>query len=126
VVIGPRQDAPSDVPEVKGLRQALSGDDIVVTTGIVLQELLQGVVPSRSRSLIVERFAALTSISPSVREHIEAAEVRNECRRHGVRLGTIDALIAALCVSREITLLTTDRDFVHAARHVALRLWRSE
>lgn len=119
-----RRDVPSGVPEVSGLRQALSGDDIVVTTGVVLQELLQGVVAPRSRNLIVERFAALEAFSPTLREHIEAAEIRNECRRHGVQLGTIDALIAALCLSREASLLTTDRDFVHAARHIPLRLWR--
>lgn len=59
-----------------------------------------------------------------LRRALAGGEIRNECRRHGVQLGTIDALIAALCLSRETTLLTTDRDFVHAARHIPLRLWR--
>jgi hypothetical protein len=40
-----RRDTPQNVPEVVELRRALGGDDIVVTTGLILQELLQGFVP---------------------------------------------------------------------------------
>ena len=42
-----RRDAPADVPEVRALRDALAGGEIVATTGVILQELLQGVVPER-------------------------------------------------------------------------------
>lgn len=48
--------------------------------------------------------------------------LRNTCRRHGVQLGTIDALIAQLCIEHDLALLTTDQDFTHAARFVPLRL----
>jgi predicted nucleic acid-binding protein len=37
-----RRDAPPDVPEVPALRRALESGEIVVTTALVLQELLQG------------------------------------------------------------------------------------
>jgi predicted nucleic acid-binding protein len=40
-----------------------------------------------------------------------------------VQLGTIDALLAQLCVRHELTLLTTDNDFARAASHCPLRLW---
>jgi predicted nucleic acid-binding protein len=33
------------------------------------------------------------------------------CRRSGVQVGTVDALIAQLCVSHDLTLLSTDKDF---------------
>ena len=48
--------------------------------------------------------------------------MRNECRRHGVQLGIIDALIAALAIRHHATLLTTDQDFVHAAAWIPVRL----
>lgn len=40
-----------------------------------------------------------------------------------MQLATVDALIAQLAIRHELTLLTTDRDFSHAARHIPLRLW---
>jgi len=40
-----------------------------------------------------------------------------------VQLGTIDALIAQLCITHGLTLLSTDKDFVHAARHSDLNVW---
>jgi len=43
-----------------------------------------------------------------------------------VQIGTIDALIAQLAIRHDVTLLTTDQDFAHAARHSPLRLWRPE
>ena len=39
-----------------------------------------------------------------------------------MQLGTIDALIAQLSIGYSIPLLTTDRDFEHAARVVPLEL----
>ncbi len=53
------------------------------------------------------------------------AELRNRCRRAGVQVGTIDALIAQLCVRHQLMLLTTDRDFDYVAKHCALKLWRA-
>ena len=37
-----RRDAESAAPEVRALRHALEGAETIVTTGLVLQELLQG------------------------------------------------------------------------------------
>lgn len=119
-----RRDAPTDVPEVAGLRHALQGDDIVVTTGLIMQELLQGFVPDRARAAIVERFANLTIVLPDRDDHVAAADLRNDCRKAGVQLGTADALIAQLSIRHRLTLLTTDKDFTHAAPHTALRLWK--
>jgi len=118
-----RRDTPPDVPEVKELKRALAGAELVVTTGLILQELLQGFIPTKARTQIVERFAALDLSQPDREDHVAAAEVRNTCRKAGVQLGTIDALIAQLSIRHDHTLLTTDQDFVHAARHVPLRLW---
>lgn len=121
-----RRDEPSGAPEVKALRQALEGGEIVVTTGLILQELLQGFAGPRARRDIVERFTALPLLVPARQDHIDAADLRNRCRRAGVQIGTIDALLAQLCVRHELTLLTTDRDFVGISSHCPLKLWHLE
>ena len=118
-----RRDAEATGPEVLRLREALFGSDVVVTTGLVLQELLQGFSGAKARKQIVERFAALPLLQPDRDDHIRAADLRNTCRRAGVQLGTIDALLAELCIRHDLTLLTTDKDFLHAGRHCPLRVW---
>jgi len=118
-----RRDPPFVLPQVTVLRQALESEAIVVTTGLVLQELLQGFAGPRARKDIIEHFSALPMITPSREDHIEAAELRNTCRRAGVQMGTIDALLAQLCIHHGLTLLTTDRDFSHAALHCPLKVW---
>ncbi|MEO7242112.1 MAG: PIN domain-containing protein [Variovorax sp.] len=120
-----RRDAADITPELIALKNATSGADVIVTTGMVLQELLQGFAGPKARVQIVERFAALPLLQPDRKDHIAAAELRNTCRRAGVQVGTVDALIAQLCIRHELVLLSTDRDFIHAAKHCALRLWRA-
>jgi hypothetical protein len=119
-----RRDGDAMSPEVQALRHAIEGGDIVVTTGLVLQELLQGFAGPRARTDIIERFSSLPFLAPDRKDHMDAADLRNRCRRAGVQVGTIDALIAHLCIRHELTLLTTDNDFVQATAHCPLRVWR--
>ena len=119
-----RRDADSNASEVVALRNALGGAELVVTTGLVLQELLQGFNRPRAHRDIVERFAALALVVPDREDHISAADLRNQCRRAGVQIGTIDALLAQLCIRHELQLLTTDHDFTLTARHCPLRVWK--
>ncbi len=118
-----RRDSLPEGPEVGILGRALESGQSVFTTGLVLQELLQGFRGPRARDLIVERFASLPFLTPVRDDHVAAADLRNECRRNGVQVGTIDALIAQLCIRFELTLLTTDADFRKIAEQHPLRLW---
>jgi predicted nucleic acid-binding protein len=118
-----RRDANATEPEVDALKKALGGSNVVVTTGLVLQELLQGFAGPKARTQIVESFASLPLIQPDREDHIAAADLRNICRKAGVQVGTVDALIAQLCIRHDLTLLSTDKDFAHAAQHCKLKLW---
>ncbi len=118
-----RRDTPDLTPEVARLRQALRGAEPVFTTGLVLQELLQGFRGPRARTAIVDRFSALPFLRPERDDHIAAADLRNNCRGHGLQVGTIDALLAQLCIRFELTLLTTDADFLRIAGHHPLDVW---
>ena len=118
-----RRDVSAAEPAVERLRQALETGEGVFTTGLVLQELLQGFGGPKARDAIVERFRALPFLVPDRTDHVEAAELRSACRRKGVQVGTIDALLAQLCRRQKLLMLTTDRDFELMARHIDLRLW---
>jgi predicted nucleic acid-binding protein len=118
-----RRDQPADRPEVGMLVRAVESGEMLLTTGLVLQELLQGFAGPKSRSQIVERFSALPLIVPDRDDHIHAAELRNHCRRKGVQIGTIDALLAQLCVRHDVTMLTADEEFTLVARHSRLKVW---
>ena len=118
-----RRDSTVETKEVIALREALDGVDSVVTTGLVLQELLQGFSGPKAKETIIERFGALPLIQPDRQDHVAAAEVRNACRRNGVQIGTIDALLVQLCSRYEMTLLSSDQDFANAVQHVPFRLW---
>ena len=118
-----RRDAELHVLEVVALRNALMGTDQVFSTGLVLQELLQGFAGPKARESILDRFTALAFIEPDRQDHVEAAEIRNICRRHGVQIGTIDALLVQLSKKHDLQLLTTDNDFRSARLHIDFNLW---
>ena len=119
-----RRDVPKGV-HVQALHDALVlGLTSVFTTGIVVQELLQGFSGPKQTQVIVEKLRALPMIAPTFDHHVAAAQLRNACRTKGVQVGTIDALIAAICIKENLLLLSTDKDFEHIARTQPLQLWR--
>lgn len=120
-----RRDAPPDVPHVVALRSALHNGELVLTTGLVLQELLQGFSGPKARDQILNQFSALPLLVPDRTDHTKAASLRNTCRRHGVQIGTIDALLAQLCMRHDLQMLSSDQDFQAVAKHCALQLWRA-
>lgn len=119
-----RRDAELATPEVEALRKSLNGAEIIVSTGLILQELLQGFSGPRAAKDLIDRFSTIPFVSPDRDDHVSAAALRNQCRRGGVQVGTIDALVAQMCIRHELTLLTTDRDFQNMTAHCRLRLWK--
>jgi predicted nucleic acid-binding protein len=119
-----RRDAPTPANEVAALVEAIRNGDTIVTTGLVLQELLQGFSGPKDRDQVLDRFSAVPLLVPDRNDHVEAAELRNRCRRNGVQIGTIDALLAQLCIRHDLTMLTNDNDFKRIADHSALRAWK--
>ena len=118
-----RRDAPADLPQIERFAEALQAGE-VISTAVVLQELLQGFAGPKSAEAITERFAAIPLLTPIRDDHIQAAALRNLCRQAGIQIGTIDALLAQLCIARELTMLTADADFQRIASQSTLRVWR--
>ena len=121
-----RRDAPSDAAPARALVRAIEAGETLLTTGLVLQELLQGFSGPTARAQILQRFSALPLLVPDRDDHVRAAGVRNACRRAGVQIGTIDALLAQLCIRHDLTMLSTDNDFRRIAAHSPLKLWSAQ
>ena len=120
-----RRDVAQLVPDVVALGYALERGQRVFVTGLILQELLQGFSGPKARDQIIARLSALPLLTPELQDHIEAAELRNQCRRSGVQIETVDALLAQLCIKHDLTMLATDKDFSFIAKHSALKLWKA-
>jgi predicted nucleic acid-binding protein len=118
-----RRDRPPQSAPVRALARAIESGETLLTTGLVLQELLQGFSGPEAQGQILDRFAAVPLLVPDREDHIAAAALRNVCRRAGVEVGTIDALLAQLCIRHSLTMLSTDEDFRRIARHSGLKLW---
>ena len=71
---------------------------------------------------IVDRFSALPLLVPDRDDHIDAAELRNKMPPCPISIGTIDALLAQLCIGHDLTMLTTDGDFRHVAKQSVLNV----
>jgi predicted nucleic acid-binding protein len=119
-----RRDSRSPLKEVQTLVRAIEAGDTIVTTGLVLQEILQGFSGPKARSQILDRFDAVPLLVPDREDYIQAADLRNRCRRAGAQIGTIDALLAQLCVRHDLTMLSTDKDFARIALRCPLKLWK--
>jgi predicted nucleic acid-binding protein len=70
------------------------------------------------------RFSALPMRVSDRRDHAEAALPHSTCRQAGIQAGTIDVLLAQLCIRHRLVMLTTDEDFMHIAGVAPLDVWR--
>jgi predicted nucleic acid-binding protein len=118
-----RRDHVSSAPEVSELERALKSGDSIYATGLILQELLQGFSGPRAQKKIIDYFSALPLLVADRQDHIQAADLRNACRRKGKQVGMIDALLAQLCIRYDLVILTTDKDFQQIASVVSLSVW---
>ncbi|HEY2068008.1 MAG TPA: PIN domain-containing protein [Rhizomicrobium sp.] len=119
-----RRDAPGE-PFVAELTRAITAGDAIFITGLVVQEILQGVSGPRQRDQILARLASFPVLRPDWDDHLGAADLFSRCRRAGVQIESIDALFAQLCLRYDLTMLTADGDFRHIAKHSTLRIWQA-
>ena len=112
----------ADSPIALELMKAIKDGVDICTTGIVLQELLQGVQGPRHKKSLIKHFDSVPLIQPSRSDFIAAAELRNKCRKKGIQVGTIDALLAQLCIEHGLRMLSGDNDFSHIAKLTSLEV----
>ena len=115
-------------PEERRL-QAVFGDlmasDVPLgLPGIVLQEILSGIRSHRQFSnLAAKLLAGFVVVPEGVREHVEAARIKNVCLANGLNVSGGDCLIAACAITGDHELFAVDEDFEAIARHAPLKLF---
>lgn len=114
--------ASAGVAQVETLVDAIDGGVEIYSTGVILQELLQGFSKPQSQKAILKRFSSIPMLIPDTADHAGAASIRIKCRSKGIQIGTIDALIAQLALRYNLGLLSTDKDFVHMQKVLDLNL----
>lgn len=108
--------------ETRKLQEIILSGEKIYVTGIILQEILQGIKADSQFNKLKSYFEVFPLISPGRETYIYAAALSNKCRRSGIQLTTIDCLIASIAIQHDCYLLTADRDFALVAKVAPLKL----
>jgi predicted nucleic acid-binding protein len=114
-------------PERKAVADLLEGEHDLVTCGVVVAEVLQGLRRDRSRAEIATLFQDFAFLEPSgIDLYFRAADVYRALRRRGITVrSTIDCVIATLAEENGCLVLARDRDLetIVGSGQVKVRLW---
>lgn len=113
----------SSHPAAKKLHQLIDEGGPLCITGVIFQEVLQGIRSETQFHQIRKYLLDFPFLETTPVIHEEAAQLFNRCRKKGIQSHTIDCLIAALSLHYKCSLLTTDKDFQCIAHHFPLKLF---
>ena len=104
------------------LRRMIEEGEPLVLTGIVVAEVLQGLIRDAG---VIERFLAQWDMlePKGFDTYRSAAAIYRAGRKSGTTSSTIDSLIAAIALEHGASVFTLDRDFVRIARMTGLQLY---
>ena len=117
-----RRGGPADHAAVRKLAALLRGDEDVVLTGPILQEILQAFRDDATFRRVAVYFAPFELLELRRGDYIVAARLHRRCVSAGVPASTQDCQIAAAAIEHNCLLLTADEDFGRIAQHSPLRL----
>jgi predicted nucleic acid-binding protein len=103
------------------LRRMIAEAEPFSLSGIIVTEILQGLVRDISR--IEHYLSQWDMLEPAgFSTYREAAAIYRAARAKGLSLTTIDTIIAAIAMEHGASVFTLDKDFSHMARVVRLSL----
>jgi predicted nucleic acid-binding protein len=94
----------------------------VVMIGAIRQELLSGVRDTKQFATLRDHLRAFPDLALETDDFELAADFNNKCRTQGIQGSNIDFLICSVAVRRELSILTTDRDFSRYASVLPIQL----
>lgn len=112
----------SDHPAALLLSQKIREGSPIYLTGIICQEILQGIRTELHRRYLKNYLLDFELLDPQMEDYQEAAELFILCRKKGTTLSTIDCLIASLALRHHVSLLTTDSDFLFLEKNTDLQI----
>lgn len=94
----------------------------VVMLGSVRQELLSGIKIKAQFESLREHLRSFPDLELESMDYEDAALAFNRCRERGIQGSNTDFLICAAARRRDLTIYTTDDDFLHYAKVLRLEL----
>ncbi len=113
----------------QALRQELDSlilEGQVVMMGAVRQELLSGIRENVQFVRLRNHLRAYPDLALTHLDHEEAAAFFNVCRTKGIQGSNTDFLLCAAAARRDLSIFTTDQDFVRYATVLPIRLHASQ
>ena len=107
---------------ISGVVDRLLEEELVVTTGVIRAELLQGTRSEREFDELAVLLAALPELDEPSRLWDEVARLGFRLRRAGLSVGIPDIVIAVTARESGSRLLTLDRHFERIASVIPLKL----
>lgn len=93
--------------------------------GPIRQEVLSGIRDEAQFRRIRGHLRGFPHVELDAVDYEEAARISNQCRQSGIADSSVDMLLCAVSLRYSWEIFTTDRDFIHYARIVPLRMFAS-
>ncbi len=99
-------------PQAETLARLIREDADLVTCGLIVSEVLQGLRQAKSLLNIERHFRQMDWLSPKEPDtYLEAADLFRRLRERGITIrSTIDCVIASLAAHHDALILSKDRD----------------
>ena len=91
-------------PEGEQLKALIHDNNTIYTTGIIIQEILQGIKSKTMFEKVKEYMSFFPYIQCTQEEHEHASQLFSLCRSKGIQTSTIDSLIASIAISHNCLL----------------------
>lgn len=107
---------------VEKLVEFIYDDREIVTCGIVLTEVLQGIQSDKEFTKTKALFTELLYLPMRQSTFLKSAEIYRKLRKNGVTIRkSLDCMIASLVLENDIFLLDNDRDFDPIENHFGIK-----
>lgn len=102
-----------NTPHRNILHQLIAIEEDLCITGIILTEILQGILEEKESAEVRKYLLEFPVYNPEgIATYIEASNIYKKCSKKGKTVRkTIDCLIAAVAIENNLTLFHNDRDF---------------
>ncbi len=110
-----RRATPVQSPDMLELRRLITAH-LVEIIGPIRQEVLSGIRDTFQFDRLETQLTAFPDLPLQSDDHVTAAKFFNLCRAKGIQGSNTDFLICAIAVRRDLSIYTTDGDFVRFAK----------
>jgi len=106
---------------INHLSKTINNLDMVII-GPIRQEILSGINDKKKYEELREKISIFEDFQLHTYDYELAAELFNECRKHGIQGSHIDYLICAVAINNDMSILTLDNDFQLYKKHMKLKI----